>query len=106
MEWLVESLPVVSIGAGVLGAFLKGVFTDELSRHDLFRNATNLSAIIVLVPLLSSIWFYPDYAKRIIVEHRFVVTWGVIFALYDNVTGFFDFIPAPSLAKRSGGDKD
>ena len=90
-------LTYATISIGIIATLIHGKITGQWSKENLFFVASNAASAFILMIILIGIYIKPEMAIGAINNNRFVVTLGLIYALWDNIADIF---------KRKGPPKD
>lgn len=83
--WLTQ----ISLGAGFAFTAVKCFAEKDWSKQTMFFAATNFASALVLFTILICIWVKPSMTGVIVTNNSIIVTWGIIYALHDNVSDLF-----------------
>ena len=91
---LVESLAAnwateCSLGFAIIATIIRASIFKEWGKQSLFFNTSNVASAVILFTVLISLWFKPSIISDIVVDNAVIVTWGIIYALHDNINDFF-----------------
>ena len=91
-NWLTH----ISLGVGILISLFKSQASQNWTKQVLFFNATNAASALVLFTVLVFLWAKPTLTGDIAVNNAVIVTWGIIYALHDNIADLLKLDKKPA----------
>ena len=83
------SLTGLALGISLVAALIRCAIIKDWSKQAVFFSSSNFASIIILVILGGSIWLNPKLAKEVIESSKLVLSYAIIYALWDNCSDFF-----------------
>jgi glucan phosphoethanolaminetransferase (alkaline phosphatase superfamily) len=83
------SLTGFALAISLVAALIRCCVTKDWSKQAIFFSSSNFASIIVLVVLGAAIWLDPELAKEVIESSKLVLSYAIIYALWDNCSDFF-----------------
>ena len=89
LDLLVDSLTGWALVASLLAASIRCYVIKDWSKQAIFFSSSNFASMIVLCVFGVAIWLDGDIAQGVIENSKLVLTYAIIYALWDNCVDFF-----------------
>ena len=84
-SWATEYSLVIA----VVATLIRSAIFKEWGKRELFFNASSVASAVILFTVLVCIWFKPSIVGGLVIDNAVILTWGIIYALHDNINDFF-----------------